>query len=101
MDANFSQPLKALTPMLVTPAGMLMDSSLVQLSKALIPMLVTPAGRVMDASLEHLMKAKSPIDVKVGVPSKVTVVKFSQLLNAHIPIFVTPDPITTDVMLST
>ena len=84
--------------MAVTLAGMLMDAKLVQSLKALTPMLVTPEGRVMDSSLEHPLKAKSLIDMELGVPSKVTVVKLAHLSNAPIPICVTPAPITTDVM---
>ena len=38
---------KALSPMLVTPSGMVMAVRLLQLKKALSPMLVTPSGMVM------------------------------------------------------
>jgi hypothetical protein len=52
-------PLNALYPMLVTPAGMVMEVSPLE-EKAYAPMLVTPAGMVIEVSpLEE--KAYAPM----------------------------------------
>jgi hypothetical protein len=52
--ARLAQPLKALTPMLVTLAGMDIPVRLLQLAKAPLSMLVTPAGMVIPVRLLQL-----------------------------------------------
>ena len=66
-----------------------MEDSAVVLWKVPIPIDVTPAGTVMEDSAVAPLNAHSPIDVRVLVPSNVTLASEVALPNAPYPIDVT------------
>ena len=70
MLVRLAQPLKASSPIVVTPSGIAIFVSLMQDRKAALPMLATLSGIVMPVSLEHSAKASYSILV-TGFPSMV------------------------------
>ena len=78
--ARLVQPLNALSPMLVTDAGISMDVSALHPRNALSPMLCSPAGSVTAVRLVHPPNVFSAMLVtEDGISMAVRLV---QLLNA-------------------
>ena len=61
IEVRLLHPLKARSPMLVTPSGRVIEVRLLQSSKALSPMLVTLSGILIEVRLLQPMKAPEPM----------------------------------------
>ena len=82
-----SQPKKALSPMLVTELGIVMEVRPVHPAKELLPMLVTELGMVMEVRLVQLQKAQLPMLVtELGMDMEVSPL---QKEKASLPMLVT------------
>ena len=62
-ELNIQQLLKAESPILLTPPGIVMDSRLVQDLKALLPIWTILSGRVIAVMFDESSKAESPMDL--------------------------------------
>ena len=97
-EVRLSQPLNALSPMLVTELGRVMEVRERQPSNALYPMLVTELGMVMEVREEQLLNALSPMFVKeLG---RMMEVREEQPAKAAHPMLVTELGMVMEVRLS-
>ena len=85
--ARDEQPPNASSPMLATPAGILIDLRAGQLLKDLMPIVVTPAGIVIVESLMQPTNASLPIVVSLLPFAKFTVVSVLQFTNAALMVW--------------
>ena len=83
IDVNFKQASKALSPILFTELGMVMEDKLVN-ANASRSILVTEFGMVMEVNREQPLKARDPIYVTVlGIMMEVS---WSQFVKPAIPV---------------